>query len=89
MADQKNLFLAVALSIVILITWNVMVEQPKMEKERIALEQQQATAVAQHHHVKAWLLTQLLGHSHQCGHHGVHRRCLQQRYGLWQWRRNH
>ena len=42
MADQKNLFLAVALSIVILITWNVMVEQPKMEKERIALEQQQA-----------------------------------------------
>jgi YidC/Oxa1 family membrane protein insertase len=47
MADQKNLFLAVALSIVILITWNVMVEQPKMEKERIALEQQEAAQKVQ------------------------------------------
>jgi YidC/Oxa1 family membrane protein insertase len=42
MADQKNLMLAVLLSIVILITWNVMVEQPKMEKQQAALEQQQA-----------------------------------------------
>ncbi len=41
MADQKNLMLAVLLSIVILITWNVMVEQPKMEKQQAALEQQQ------------------------------------------------
>jgi YidC/Oxa1 family membrane protein insertase len=47
MADQKNLFLAVALSIVILITWNVMVEQPKIEKERIALEQQEVAERAQ------------------------------------------
>jgi YidC/Oxa1 family membrane protein insertase len=46
MADQKNLFLAVALSIVILITWNVMVEQPKIDKERIALEQQEASQQA-------------------------------------------
>lgn len=44
MADQKNLFLAVALSIVILITWNVMVEQPKIEKQRLAQEQQEAAA---------------------------------------------
>lgn len=42
MADQKNLFLAVALSIVILISWNVMVEQPKIEQEKAAYEQQQA-----------------------------------------------
>ncbi len=42
MADQKNLFLAIALSLVILITWNVMVEQPKIEREKAAFEQQQA-----------------------------------------------
>ena len=42
MADQKNLFLAVALSIVILISWNVMVEQPKIEQQKAAYEQQQA-----------------------------------------------
>ncbi|MEC7574560.1 MAG: membrane protein insertase YidC, partial [Pseudomonadota bacterium] len=42
MADQKNLFLAIALSLVILITWNVMVEQPKIEREKAAFEQRQA-----------------------------------------------
>ena len=42
MGDQKNLFLAVALSIVILISWNVMVEQPKVEQQKAAYEQQQA-----------------------------------------------
>ncbi|MEC8369691.1 MAG: membrane protein insertase YidC, partial [Pseudomonadota bacterium] len=42
MADQKNLFLAIALSLVILITWNVMVEQPKLEREKAAFQQQQA-----------------------------------------------
>ena len=46
MADQKNLFLAVALSIVILISWNVMVEQPKIEKQKAAHEQQQAAEEA-------------------------------------------
>ncbi len=34
--------------------------------QRAALEQQQATAFAQHHHLETGLLTQLLGHSHQC-----------------------
>ena len=47
MADQKNLFLAVALSIVILISWNVMVEQPKVEQQKAAHEQQQAERQAQ------------------------------------------
>ena len=42
MADQKNLFLAVALSIVILISWNMMVEQPKIEEQKAAYERQQA-----------------------------------------------
>ena len=47
MADQKNLFLAVALSIVILISWNVMVEQPKVEQQKAAHQQQQAARQAQ------------------------------------------
>lgn len=47
MADQKNLLLAVVLSIVILISWNVMVEQPKLEREQAAFEQQQAALKAQ------------------------------------------
>ena len=47
MADQKNLFLAVALSIVILISWNVMVEQPKIEQQKAAHEQQQAAQEAE------------------------------------------
>ncbi|MBO88002.1 MAG: membrane protein insertase YidC [Rickettsiales bacterium] len=42
MADQKNLFLAIALSLVILITWNVLVEQPNLERDKAAFEQQQA-----------------------------------------------
>jgi hypothetical protein len=50
--------------------------------QRAALEQQKATALTQHHHLETGLLTQLLGNSHQCGHHGVHRRCLQQREGV-------
>ena len=41
MAD-KRIFLAIALSLVILITWNVMVEQPKIEREKAAFEQRQA-----------------------------------------------
>ena len=40
MADQKNLFLAIALSLVILITWNVLVEQPNLERDKAAFEQQ-------------------------------------------------
>jgi hypothetical protein len=40
--------------------------------QRPALEQQQATAFALHHHLETGLLTQLLGHSHQCGHDGIH-----------------
>ena len=50
MADQKDLFLAIALSLVILITWNVMVEQPKIEREKAAFEQRQAAERA----AKAW-----------------------------------
>ena len=46
MADQKNLFLAIALSLVILITWNVMVEQPKLEREKAAFQQQAAERAA-------------------------------------------
>ena len=42
MADQKNLFLAIALSLVILITWNVLVEQPNIERDKAAFEQKQA-----------------------------------------------
>ncbi len=44
MGEQKNLLLAVALSITILIAWNVMIEQPKLEKQRALHEQQQRAA---------------------------------------------
>ena len=40
MTDQKNMFVAIALSIMILLGWQLLYEKPKLEKQQALIEQQ-------------------------------------------------
>lgn len=44
MENNRNYFVAIALSVLILIAWQFLYVNPKMEKERVAAEQSQTTA---------------------------------------------
>jgi len=47
MIEQKNMFVAVAISIMILIGWQYFIERPKHEKQQAQIEQQQQQAAPQ------------------------------------------
>ena len=45
--EQKNLLIAAVLSIGILLVWQFMYEQPRIERARLAAEQKKAESIAQ------------------------------------------
>ena len=47
MMDQKNLLLAALISISILLIWQFVYEQPRMEQARLAAEQKKAEQITQ------------------------------------------
>ena len=47
MEKNRNYFVAIALSVLILIAWQFLYVNPKLEKDRVALEAQQAAQTQQ------------------------------------------